>query len=280
MNILASEIKKLRDETDAPFMECKAALTEAEGDFDKARAILREKGKAVAVKRAGYSTSAGVIAFARSEDKKTVSGVVLECETDFVARNEDFIKLADEIAQIFLVVEPGENPTQASHNGKNVESLIVEGVTKIRENIKLTQSIRIVDSHPIAFYVHHDKMKGCAVTTTSDDERALEVGRQVAIQSVAFPPEYLSKDEVSKDQIEKELEIETQRAVNEGKSPDIARNIAQGRINKEFMKRVVLLEQPFYKDPTKSVSDYIKEESKNINPEIAVTKYIRLSVNQ
>src|SRR5271170_5893565 len=109
-NYTAQDVKKLREDTDAPMMECKAALDEADGDFDRAKNILREKGKAAAAKRADRSTAAGVVAFAASEDGKTVGGVVLESETDFVAKNEEFIALAKKIAGAYRDNAPGDAP--------------------------------------------------------------------------------------------------------------------------------------------------------------------------
>jgi elongation factor Ts len=281
MVISATDVKKLREETDAPMMECRAALEEAKGDFEKAKEILREKGKAAAAKRVGRSTSAGVVAFSSSPDKKTVSGIVLESETDFVARNEEFANLAQQIADAFLTQDPGKDPLSCTANGKTIGTLIEEAVGKIRENIKLTKAVRITGKQPVAFYLHHDKTKGAILQLESTNDSDLsDVGRQLAIQSVAFPPLYISKEEVPKDLVEKELEVETQRAIHEGKKPEIARNIAQGRLNKEFFKRIVLLEQPFYKEPDKSVATFLTEESKARGSDIKVVSCTRLAVGE
>lgn len=279
-NYSASDVKRLREETDAPMMECKSALDEAEGDYEKAKALLREKGKAAAVKRADRQTSEGVVAFAASSDNRKVGGVVLECETDFVARNEDFVKIAEEIAQVFLENDPGTDPLAISTNGTTVGAMVEEAVAKIRENIRISRAVHLSSTNQIATYVHHDRKKGVAVELAGDAQNALDAGRAIAIQSVAFPPEYLSKDEVPKDLIEKEIEIETQRALNEGKAENVARNIAQGRINKEYYKRVVLLEQPFYKDMNKSVQQYLQEEAKSGGGTINILGVTRLAVGE
>jgi len=253
-NYTAQDVKKLREETDAPMMECKAALDEADGDYEKAKNILREKGKAAAAKRTDRSTAAGVVALAANADATVVGGVVLESETDFVARNEDFVALAQQLAEMY---RDSETIDQAKVDG------MVEGaVAKIRENIKLTKSIRLTSANPISTYVHHDRTKGSAVVSEGPPSEAV---RKVAIQIVAFPPDVLKKEDLSQEKLASEIEIETQRAINEGKDEKLARNIATGRVNKEFVKRAVLLEQPYYIDPSKSVGQFLAEEAKGTN---------------
>jgi elongation factor Ts len=279
-NYTAADVKRLREETDAPMMECKQALEEADGDYEKAKSILREKGKAAAVKRADRQTSEGVVAIATHHDHKILGGVVLECETDFVARNEDFIAIAQELAEIFLHNDPGSDPLAVKHGDKSVGEIVEGAVAKIRENIRIAKAVRIVSENRLASYVHHDRKKAVVVELKGDASNAMEAARAVAIQSVAFPPEFISKEEVPQDFIDKEIEIETQRAINEGKAENIAKGIAQGRVNKEFMKRVVLLEQPFYKDQAKSVSEFLKEEAKNGGGSISIVKVLRLAVGE
>lgn len=278
MEINAKDVMKLRAETDAPVMECRAALVEAGGDFEKAKQILREKGKAAAAKRSDRATGEGIAAVAVSPDGKTMGVVVLECETDFVARNEDFIKMSQQIAE--MVRDAGSvpaDPHELTHHGVSVKALIEEAVGKIRENIKVAKAAVIKTEKTLASYVHHDRKKAVIVEIEGGDGSA-EVGRQLAIQSVAFPPDYVSRDQVPQSMIDAELETETQRAINEGKAPDIAKNIAMGRINKEFMKRVVLLEQPFYKDNNISVGQFVETESKSVGTPIKVLSVHRFVV--
>lgn len=258
----AADVKRLREETDAPMMECKAALDEAGGDYEKAKLILREKGKAAAAKRADRATGAGVVAFAVSHDHKSIGAVVIESETDFVAKNESFLAIANEIAEIFLHNEPGDNPLAVKHGDKTVGEILEGAVATIRENIKLAKAIHKTTDNQFATYLHHDKSKGAIIEITGSDDQVRNVGRSVAIQVVAFPPEVVGKDDLSQEKIDAEIEVETQRAVNEGKDEKIARNIAQGRVNKEYIKRVALLEQPFYLDPAKSVGQFLGEEAK------------------
>ena len=264
-NYTAQDVKKLREETDAPMMECKGALDEADGDYEKAKNLLREKGKAAAAKRTDRSTAAGVVAIALSDDSKTAGAIVLESETDFVARNVDFIAIAQQIAEIYR-----DNVTVDEAQIKE----IVEGaVAKIRENIKVTRGVRVTSENPISSYVHHDRTKGALVLCTGEFNDAV---RKVAIQVVAFPPDVLKKEDLSQEKLNEEVEIETQRAINEGKDEKLARNIAQGRVNKEFIKRAVLLEQPFYVDPSKSIAQFLAEEAKGTT----LTSFEYLAVGQ
>lgn len=269
--ITAAMVKALREKTDAPMMDCKKALDEAGGEMEAAEKILREKGMAQAAKRAGRSTNAGVVAVASSDDHKTIGAVVLESETDFVARNEDFIALANKIAEA-VRDNKSDDPLTISVNGSTVNDMISEAVGKIRENIQLTKAVRLTSDSPMASYVHHDKTKGAVVTIEGEGNH--DVIRKVAIQAVASPPEVVSRDQLSQEKIDKEIEVETQRAINEGKDEKMAKNIAQGRVNKEFVKKAVLLEQPFYIDPSKSVGQYLKEEAKGAN----VKDFLYLSV--
>lgn len=265
MSYTAADVKRLREKTDAPMMECKSALEEAGGDFDKAEQLLREKGKAAAAKRADRITGAGVVAFAVSDNHKAIGGVVLESETDFVSKNESFIALAQELAEIFLHNDPGNDPLAIQHGDRTVKDLIDGAVATIRENIKISKALHRTTDNQFSTYVHHDRTKGSIIEITGSDDQTRNVGRSVAIQTVAFPPEVVKKEELSQDKIQSEIDIETKRAIEEGKEENIARNIATGRVNKEFIKKVVLLEQPFYMDPAKSVAQYLSEEAKGHN---------------
>jgi len=242
-NVSAADIKKLRDETDAPIMEVKAALTEANGDFDRAKEILREKGKAQAGKKAGRATGAGFVAFA--VEGNLVAGVTLESETDFVSRNPGFGEIAQAAANAYL-----------KDSNVDLASFAADAVAKFRENSQVGVTFRGEATGAVATYVHHDPTKGAVVLGTGDAEAL----RQVAIQIVAFPSAtVVRKEELSQEMLEKELALQTKRAMDEGKPENIAKNIAQGRLNKEFIKEVVLLEQEFYKDPKITVGQFLKE---------------------
>lgn len=278
MEISASLVKKLREETDAPMLECRNALVEAEGDYERAKTILREKGKAAAAKRADRATGAGVAMIVRSDDGMTAGGVVLECETDFVAINPDFVATAEELARGYLQTDPGSDPLAVNVNGKSVGTIIEESVGKIRENIKVAKALRIAHGNTIGAYVHHDRKSACAVEVKGDASNAEQVARELALQVVALRPQFLKKDEIPQDVINREIETETNRAITEGKAPDIARKIAEGRVNKEFFQSAVLLEQPFYRDNKKSVSQFIAESEKEGGGKIDVVSYTLLAV--
>jgi|CXWL01.1.fsa_nt_gi elongation factor Ts len=271
MEITAAMVKQLRDETDAPMMECKAALNEAGGDMDKAKSLLREKGKAAAAKRADRTTAAGSVAMATSADGKAVGAVVLESETDFVSKNPEFVAIAQKIAEIFLATDPGSDPTSVA----GVKDLVEGGVALFRENIKVAKAVRISSSNEIATYVHHDNTKG-SIITFSNGSGADEAVRKVAVHATAFPPEVINKEELSQDRLNAELAIEKQRALNEGKNEQMAENIAKGRVNKEFVKSAVLLEQPFYMDTARSVSQYLEQEGKGAK----IDGFVYLAVGQ
>lgn len=266
-NYTAQDVKKLREETDAPMMECKAALDEADGDYEKAKQILREKGKAAAQKRAGRSTAAGVVAFAPSEDGKKVGAVVVESETDFVARNEDFIQTVQHIAE---KIRDG-----VSKDSDEIKHILEGAVAKIRENIKLVRADVLKSENGIATYVHHDRTKGSAIVLKSGDANADPV-KKVAVHTVAFPPQVVDKSQLSQERLDAEIATETQRAINEGKPENIAKNVAQGRVNKEFVKSVVLHEQPFYADPSKTVKEYLRENS----PQAEIDQALYYAVGQ
>lgn len=252
-NYTAQDVKRLREETDAPMMECSNALKEADGDFDKAKTILREKGKAAAAKRADRTTSEGVVAVAVASDGKTLGAAVVECETDFVAKNEDFIAMCGVMAE---KIRDGQG------DDETLKGMAVEAVAKIRENIQVTANKRWSGPDSVVFYVHHDRKSGAVVTYTG--EVGPEPLRQVAIHATAMRPQVVSKDELSQTLLDKEYEIQLNRALNEGKPQNIAENIAKGRVNKEFIKEAVLLEQPFYADNNKTVGQYLSESAKGV----------------
>ncbi|MER3496227.1 MAG: hypothetical protein C4320_05150, partial [Armatimonadota bacterium] len=195
-----------------------------------------------ASKRSDRETGAATVAFAREGDR--TAGVVLESETDFVARNAEFVLFAERAAQLALM-------------GQGFESLEEEATAAFREKAKVTKSV--VLEGQVATYLHHDKSKGGMVVYTGDADA--EMVRKAAIQVVAFPPEVLRKSDLSPELLAKELELETKRALDEGKAENIAKNIAQGRVNKEYVTKVVLLEQPFYLDMGKSTQAWLKENA-------------------
>ena len=273
----AADVKRLRDETSAPMMECRSALDEAGGDYERAKEILREKGQAAAAKRSDRSTSEGIVAIATADS--AIAGVIVQCETDFVSTNSDFKALVAEVAK--LVLDKGaaglslEEALELTNDaGTSIKGLLEEAVGKIRENIQLAKVVKM-SGGSYGYYVHHDNKKGAIVELNSGND---EVGKYVSMQVVSAnpPAEFLTKEELPQDRLAKELEIETERAIQEGKPAEMAAKIAQGRVNKEFVKSAVLLEQPFFMDASKSVADYVKEKSAGLT----VTGFTKLSVGE
>ena len=253
MSYTAQDVKKLREETDAPMMECKAALEEAGGDMTRAKEILREKGKASAGKKAGRDTNAGRVAIVLSDDATKAGIALIESETDFVSNNEGFVGATADVAKAAL-----ENGTLSEEKMKELGDDII---AKFRENCVVKLAEQVKTDGKFAAYVHHDGSKGALVDSTGDNAGSESI-RKVAVQVVASRPHVVSKDNLSKELLDSEYNIQYTRAINEGKPANIAENIAKGRVNKEFIKEAVLLEQPFYIDPSKTVAQYLTEEAK------------------
>jgi len=264
MEITAQLVKQLREETDAPMMEGKKALVQAVEDlgsaaneasvFERAKEILKEGGKLQAGKRVDRTVSQGTVAVGRRGS--TVAAVALLCETDFVARNEDFIALAQTLADAFAENDPGNAPLEASVNGKSVQELIEGAVAKIRENIQLGGVVRM-EGEAVGAYLHHDKMKAALVAVAGGNGTAVDMANKIGTQVVALQPEFISKDQIDQDRLAKELESEKQKAIEAGKPPEIAAKIAEGRVAKELLSEIVLLEQQWYADLSKKVGDVV-----------------------
>ncbi|MBX3097209.1 MAG: translation elongation factor Ts [Fimbriimonadaceae bacterium] len=283
MAINAADVKRLRDLTDAPMMECKAALEEAGGDFERAKQILREKGAAAASKRTDRATNAGIAKFVTSSDGKQAVGIVVETETDFVALNPTFRELVDKIANGLLAYSVEEVNSKANDltiDGQPVADLLEQAVAVIRENIRLTKAVKIESNGQIAVYNHRtgdaESTQCAAVDASGDAGNVKDVAFKVAVQVVAGKPEFLKRDDVSADMIAQEIATETTRAINDGKPAEMAAKIAEGRVNKEFFKSQVLMEQPFFEDPTKSTGQWVSEAASG--GKIEITQYVRLVV--
>ncbi len=260
MAISAGLVKRLREETDAPMMECKRALEAAEAEgvsgddalIDRAKTLLKESGKLAYVKRQDRAVSAGTVAISKSDN--VIAAVSLLCETDFVARNEDFIALAQKLADAFVKNDPGTDPLNAVVDGKSVAQLIEEAVGKIRENIQLGPVIRVSSEGAVGGYLHHDRAKAAIVALSEGEE---DLARKVGMQVVAFTPEFIAREHVDQTRLEKEIELEKQKAIEAGKNPEIAQKIAEGKVAKELLSQIVLLEQQWYADLSKKVGEML-----------------------
>jgi elongation factor Ts len=261
MPITASQVNELRQKTGAGMMDCKRALTEANGDYEKAIEILRKKGAAVAAKRAEKSANEGLVLLKISDDKKTGVIVEINCETDFVAKSADFTNLADSLLQAVFSQKPA-NKEDLLANNPALNNQVNDVMGKVGEKIEISRfAIENVTDGVVTGYVHLGSKLGVLVkfdgATTGQDELA-EIGKDIAMQVAAMKPICVYRDEVPKDLIEKEIDIYKEIARKEGKPEQILEKIATGKINK-FYQENCLVEQAFIKDNTKTVNDLIKE---------------------
>jgi elongation factor Ts len=261
MQITASQVNELRQKTGAGMMDCKKALTEADGDYEKAIDILRKKGAAVAAKRAEKTAKEGLVLIKISDDKKI--GVIAEinCETDFVAKSNDFINLADSVLQIVFSQKPA-NKEDLLANNPALNNQVNDVMGKVGEKIEISRfEVEKVTEGVVVGYVHLGSKLGVLVKfegTTSGQDELAEIGKDIAMQVAAMKPICVYREEVPKDLIEKEIDIYKEIARKEGKPEQILEKIATGKINK-FYQENCLVEQAFIKDNTKTVNDLLKE---------------------
>jgi elongation factor Ts len=280
--ISAEMVKALREMTGAGMLECKKALEEAGGDLEKAKEILRIRGLAKAEKKAGRETKEGIIQAYVSENRKV--GVILElnCETDFVARNEQFNELALNIAKHI-----GSLPENANKEGsaedllhqpyfqdpsKTLQEVIKSAIAKIGENIQIRRFVRFDTDGYIHAYVHGVGRIGVLIDYQVDklDDQVLRVVQDIAMQIAAMKPEFVDVNSVSSDVLERERRILTEQARQEGKPENIIEKVVEGRL-KKFYQEKVLLEQPFIKDEKKTVGQYLKESQ----PHLVIRRFVR-----
>jgi len=263
MAITSELVKQLREKTGAGMMDCKKALEETGGDFEKAIEYLRKKGAAVAAKRAEKSANEGLVLTRLSEDSKTASIIELNCETDFVARSDAFVELANKIADVVFInnLKSLDELLNTAVDGLTVADLINEAIGKIGEKIQLSRFKKVnIENGSIVDYIHPGSKLGVLVIfeytkPVPTDFRTF--GRDIAMQVAAMKPLTISRDEVDKELVEKEIEIYKTQARNEGKPEQVLDKIAQGKLEK-FYQEVCLLEQLFVKDGSKAVGELIK----------------------
>lgn len=276
MSISAADVKTLRDRTGAGMMDCKKALTEANGDMDEAVEILRKKGQKVADKRADREANQGVIISIVSEDGKKAAAVELNCETDFVARNEEFSTSATDFAQIVFDNQIADIDALKASAYKNitVAQRLEELTGKIGEKIDISKAIYLESDGTLVEYIHPGNQLVTLVEFDGEVSDA-EAAKDVAMQVAAMKPVATHRDEVSQDLLDKELEIAKEQLINEGKTPEIAEKAAIGKIRR-FYEENVLLEQKFVKDASMTVQAYLK--SKGV-PTVRTFKRLQLGEN-
>lgn len=275
MAITAQDVNKLRQMTGAGMMDCKKALTEAEGDFDKAVELLRKKGQKVSASRADRETSEGVV-FAKTNDANTEGALIaFTCETDFVAKNDEFMQLGNQIAELAFAEKPAsiEALNGMSLGDLSVGEKIVELTGKIGEKLEV-KSFEVVTGEAVVPYIHSNGKLGVMVSLTNTNGSSVEeAGKDVAMQIAAMNPVAVDKDGVDPAVVEKEIEIGKEQARAEGKPENIIEKIAMGKLNK-FYKENTLLSQSFVKDSSQSVSQYLDSVSKGMT----VTEFKRVSI--
>lgn len=272
--ISAQDVKNLREMTGAGMMDCKAALTEANGDVEKAIEILRLKGQKLSVKRADREAKEGVVQALVSDDGTKGVVIRLSSETDFVAKNEDFVNLAKEFAQIALDTFPAdiESLLAQPYEGITIGEKVQEQVGVIGEKIELSDYERI-EAPQVVSYVHMGNKAGVIVGLNKADASFKDPGRDVAMQVAAMKPVALNKEGVDASIIEKEIEIGKELARQEGKAEDMLEKIAMGKLNK-FFKENTLLAQSFVKDNAHTVESYLRGIDKDLT--VTAFKHVRL----
>lgn len=273
-NISAADVAKLRRVTLAGMMDCKKALEEADGNFDKAIEIIRKKGQAVANKRSDREATEGVVLAKTSQDGKLGAMIVLNSETDFVAKNADFIALANKILDQALAKNPSNLDELKSLplDGSKVEDKVVEYVGIIGEKLELSYFEKIEAEH-VQAYIH----PGNKLATLAGFNKAgldTQVYKDIAMQIAAMNPVALDKDSVSEKVINQELEIGREQARRDGKPEDMLDKIAQGKLTK-FYKESTLLNQDFIKDNKTTIRQYLQSIAKDLT----VTDFKRFTLN-
>ena len=267
VKISAADVKRLRDTSGAGMMDCKKALVEAGGDFDKAIDLLRKKGQKLSAKRADRHAKEGVVlAHVNANNNKGVI-VKLSCETDFVAKNQDFIDLTQSIADMALTNFPASKDELLAMDfgGISLQDKITEHIGVIGEKVELADYQR-VEAAAVAPYVHMGNKAGVLVGMNIESAETIAAGKNVAMQVAAMRPVAVSKDEVDASIIEKEIEIGKDQAREAGKPEAMLEKIATGKLNK-FFKENTLLSQTYVKDGKKSVEQYLKE----VHPDLTVS---------
>jgi elongation factor Ts len=281
VDISASMVKELREKSGAAMMDCKKALVEAEGDVEKAFEVLRQRGVAVANKKSGRTASEGLVVGQISTDGMTGALLEINCETDFVARNDQFIELTKTATELVLKNKPADVETflEQSTGDKKVKDLVTEVVAKIGENI-IIRRLAVLEAKGdgiVGLYVHALGGKMGAILELSsskpaDREKLAAIAREIAMHVVSAKPQFISKDEIPADVIENERRIELGKADLAEKKPEMREKIVTGRVDK-LMNERSLNEQMFVKDPNNSVGKYLATKGTELGTELKAVKF-------
>ncbi|MGL4731632.1 MAG: translation elongation factor Ts [Clostridium sp.] len=280
--ITASMVKELRERTGAGMMDCKKALSETNGDMEKAIEILREKGLAAAAKKAGRIAAEGLVVTYISEDNKKGAVVEINCETDFVAANEEFAALANNIAKQVTnstanTVEELVEEKYIADETATIKDTITALIAKIGENMSVRRFERFsVENGTLQSYIHGGGRIAVMVELACEKEDAAlaQIGKDVAMQVAAANPLFLDETSVDQETLEKEKEIYRVQALNEGKPENIVEKMIVGRV-KKYLKEVCLVDQVWVKNPDLTITKYLQEESKKIGSDIKISRFVR-----
>ena len=284
MAVTAKMIKELREKTGAGMSDCKNVLVEANGDFERAQELLREKGLAKAEQKSGRSASEGLACIKIAENKKSGAIVEVNCETDFVAKNEKFVNYVNDVTEHALNSEADNLEDFLNMKWKNgnssVKDELMQQIAVIGENLIIRRFKKIKSDGCLISYIHGGGKIGVLLSLSCEyDEKINEVGKNVCMQIAAMSPKFISRDAVDKNFIEKEKSILMQQALNEGKNQEIAEKMVNGRLNKEF-KEICLLDQVYVKDNDLSIEKYLNKMSKELGKDIKVSDFVRFSVGE
>ncbi len=274
VKITAAEVNKLRKTTGAGMMDCKNALVEAEGDFEKAIEILRKKGQKVAAKRADRESSEGAAIAKVSEDKTNGVIISLNCETDFVAKNESFVKLAKDLAEMALNFNSKEDFLNANFNGVTVQDKLTEQTGVIGEKIEIG-GFKKLSAPFVGSYIHAGNKIATLVGLSALVDGSEVAAKDVAMQAAAMNPIALDEEHVEQSVIEKEIEIAKDQLRQEGKPEARLENIAKGKLNR-FFKDNTLVNQAFIKDSKQTVAQYVK----SVDDSLKITGFERVALGQ
>ena len=284
MAVTAQMVKELREATGAGMMDCKKALTEADGNMERAVDILREKGLSKAAKKADRVAAEGLVTIKTNADNTVAAIVEVNSETDFVAKNQDFKDFVADVAEMVLEGDVADVEALLASNhkeGKALKDVLNDRVATIGEKLDVRRFERIATNGKVAGYIHGGGKIGVVVelATDSNDERVLTLGKDIAMQVAAMNPKYISRDDVDPEYIAHETEVLTQQALNEGKPANIVEKMVVGRLNKA-LKEVCLVDQVFVKDSELTISKLIAKVAKEVASDISVANMVRYEVGE
>ena len=270
---VAADVAKLRNITGAGMMDCKKALVEADGDFDKAIEILRKKGQKVAANRADRDSHEGAVIAKVNQDNTMGAIIALNCETDFVGKNDNFVGLAHELAEQAVAYANKEEFLASDFHGISVAEKLIEQTGVIGEKIEIGAFERL-DGTFVGSYIHAGNKIASLASLSANVEGAEDAAKAVSMQVAAMNPIALDETQVSQEVIDRELEIEREILTKEGKPANIIDNILKGKMQK-FYKENTLVHQAFIKDGGISVADYVK----SVNADLKVTGFKRVALS-